>query len=201
VPGEVITSTLENGWVLYELPAEDLAIALPPEWVQLTLSPELFENSVAIARERIPAIGRMFSSQTLRQFMASGIKFYGLDLSPETIESDFLSTVNVGKEEMSMRVSLDTYIALSIKQLEAIVVPGTTIQHEPVRLGDQDAAVLTYEIKQIGISGAPIVIKITQYVVVDGTIAHIITMCAASASADMYTTTFKQIAQSFRLSR
>lgn len=201
VPGVMITSTLENGWILYELPAEALSIALPPEWMQFTMSLELFESSLAIAGETNPTVKRIFTSETLRQLIASGIKFYGIDLSPETFESDFLSNVNVMQNDIGIKIPLETYVALSLKQLEAIAIPDTPIQHEPVKLSEQDAEMLTYEVEQVGLSGAPLRVTITQYVILEDTSAYILTIGTASTLADSYAPTFDKIAQSFRLSR
>ena len=165
------------------------------------MSLELFESSLAVAGEMNPTVKRMFTSETLRQLIASGIKFYGIDLSPETFESDFMNNVNVMQNDIGIKIPLDTYIALSLKQLEALAVPDTPIQHEAVKLSDRDAEMITYEIDQVGLSGAPLRVTITQYVMLDDTIAYIITMGTASTSADSYAPTFEQIAQSFQLSK
>jgi hypothetical protein len=196
----VITSTLENEWILYELPEEEFAIALPPEWLQITMDPEAFENALTIAGEQNPAIGKMLSSETLRALAASGIKFYGLDISPDSYEFGFPTSVNVIKMDLGVKIPLETYIAINVQQIEAIAVPGTPIQHQPSKLSDLDAEVITYEIEQIGITGNPVKVTLIQYVALDGRIAYIITLGATTQSIDSYAPTFDEIAQSFRLS-
>lgn len=112
-----------------------------------------------------------------------------------------MNNVNVMQNDIGIKIPLDTYIALSLKQLEALAVPDTPIQHEAVILSDRDAEMITYEIDQVGLSGAPLRVTITQYVMLDDTVAYIITMGTASTSADSYAPTFEQIAQSFQLSK
>jgi hypothetical protein len=194
----MITSTLENDWVLYELPQDGFAIALPPEWLQITLDPETFEDALEIAGEQNPAIGKFLSSDTLRALMASGLKFYGMDTSLDSLEFDFLANLNVLKIDIGFEAPLDTYVALNLKQIETLATEGT-IEHEGVELANLDAEKLTYEMSQMGVTGDTVQVTIVQYLALDGSIAYVVTMIAPTALADDYVPTFEEIGQSFRL--
>jgi len=194
----VITSTLENEWVLYELPQEGFALALPPEWLQITLNPATFEEALEIAGEQNPAIGKYLSSDSLRALMASGLKFYGMDTSLDALEAGFLANLNVLIMDIGFEAPLETYVALNLKQIEALATEGT-VEHERVELANLDAEKLTYEMSQMSVTGDAVQVTIVQYLALDGSTAYVVTMLAPTSLADDYVPTFEEIGQSFRL--
>ncbi len=194
----VITSTLENDWVLYELSQEGFTLALPPEWLQITLDPETYEDALEIAGEQNPTIGKYLSSDSLRALMASGLKFYGMDTSLDALEAGFLANLNVLKMDLGFEAPLDTYVALNLKQIEALATEGT-VEHERVELANLDAEKLTYEMSQTSTTGDPVQVTIVQYLALDGSTAYVVTMIAPTSLSDDYVPTFEEIGQSFRL--
>jgi len=196
----LITSTLENEWILYELPEEGFAIALPPEWLQISLDPETLENALAIASEQNSYVGQMFTSETLRKLTASGIKFYGMDLSPDSIKSGFLVNVNILKLDLGFKIPFETYLAVNLEQLKAIAISETSVDHQPVKLTNVDAEKLTYEMEQASLAGTSIQVAVTQYLILDGSTSYVITLIAPTSLIDSYASTFEAIGQSFRLS-
>jgi hypothetical protein len=199
-PAALITSTLGNEWILYALPEEGFAIALPPEWLQIPMDPEALENALTIAGEQNPNIGKMFNSETLRRLAASGLKFYGMDLSPESLESGFLVNINVLKIDLGFKIPFETYIAINLEQIKAIATSGTSVDHQPVKLSNVDAEKLTYEMEQVSLTGIPIQVAVTQYLILDGSTSYVITLIASTSIVDSYASTFEAIGQSFRLS-
>jgi hypothetical protein len=200
-PAALITSTLENEWILYELPKDNFAIALPPEWLQISLDPETFENALDIAGEQNPYVGKILTSETLRGLIASGLKFYGMDLSPDSFKSGFPVNINVLKIDVGFAIPLETYVAINLEQLKAIAIPGVSIDHQSVKLSNVDAEKLTYAIEQVGLAGTPVQVAVTQYLILDGSTSYVITLIAPTSIAGSYAPTFEAIGQSFRLSK
>ena len=200
-PAGVITSTLGNEWVLYELPEEGFAITLPPEWLQIPMDPETFENALTIAGEQNPYVKEMLNSEMLSGLIASGLKFYGMDLSPESLESGFLTNINVLKIDMGFKIPFEMYVAVSLEQIKTIATPETSIDHQTVELSNLDAEKLTYEMEQVGLAGTPIQVAVTQYLILDGSTSYVITLIASTSVIDTYAPTFEAIGQSFRVSK
>ena len=109
------------------------------------MDPETLENALAIAGEQNPTIGKMFTSETLRRLAASGLKFYGMDLSPEALESGFLVNINVLKIDLGFKIPFETYVAVNLEQIKAIATSETSIDHQLVELSNVDAEKLTYD--------------------------------------------------------
>ena len=198
-PAGLITSTLENEWILYELPEEGFAIALPPEWLQISMDPETFENALTIAGEQNPYIEEMLNSEILRGLIASGLKFYGMDLSPDSFTSGFVVNINVLKIDLGFKIPFETYIAINLEQIKAIVASETSIDNQSVELSNVDAEKLTYEMEQASLTGNPIQVAVTQYLILDGSTSYVITLIAPTSMMDNYASTFEAIGQSFQL--
>jgi hypothetical protein len=144
---QVITSTLELGWILYELPGEGFAIALPPEWQQFVLDPETFEKGLGVLSEQDSKFKGVFSSQAMRSLMASGLKFFGMDLSPKALLLDYPVTANILKMNMGVELSPDDYVPMYLKQLEKIASSKTPITHRHVTLANVEAEEFKYSVE------------------------------------------------------
>ena len=198
-PAEVITSTLETGWVLYKVQKEGFAIALPPEWLRVNLDAEAFEDSLAIIGEQNPGLGQLLTSETLRSLAAGGIKFYGLDTSPESLIPGFPTTVNVLKLNLGLALPLDTIVAVNLGQIEAIADPDVPLTNRRVSLSNVEAEEIKYGTEIAMPTGDSILLMITQYLVVDGSIMYVVTLGTPLELTDDYSTTFEEIGKSFRL--
>jgi hypothetical protein len=198
-PVTVVTSTLENGWILYEVPAEGFAIALPLEWLYLELSPDGLADALSVVGELNPEVGSLLSSDMIRSLAASGIKFYAMDLSLDALEHGAPPSVNVLKLDIGMVLPLDSLVELALPQLRELAIPGTSVTHQLVSLSNVDAEEIRYTAQLTGVTGQSQSAHLVQYLVLDGSINYTITLAGPSELADDHAPVFKQIAQSFRL--
>ena len=119
-------------------------------------------------------------------------------MAAESVLSGLPPSVNVIKIELPFDLSLDDYIFINLKQIETMVGPDTPIAHQRVTLGNVDAEELEYEMTMTGVAG-DVTGKITQYLILDGQTAYVVTIVCLSEFAADYAPTFKDIGTSFRL--
>ena len=91
----MVTSTLDNGWLLYETHLDGFSIALPPDWLHINLNAETFADTLALGTENDPEVNDLLSGNVLLGLVASGIKFYAVDPSLEAVNLGLPTTLNV----------------------------------------------------------------------------------------------------------
>jgi hypothetical protein len=197
--GETATSTLDSGWILYEVTTESFAIALPPTWEQLDLSAAGMEDTLAVMGERNPEFGQFFSSQYLRGLLAAGIKFYGLDMSEESFANGFPTSVNVIKLDLGLDMPLDLFVNVNLQQVESLANPDYPVTHERIQIGDMEAEEFSYQAQITDPLGDSIDMWLNQYLLLDGPVAYVITLGGVPETEQTQAQTFHDIAQSFRL--
>lgn len=195
----MITSTLDSGWVLYSLPDAGLEIALPPTWQTLVLSADTIETMVELVDERFPEIGSMLSSEMMRNLFASGVKLYGFDISPEALSQGAPVSINVIQSDLPLKMPLDSYVSLSLAQIQAMVGPDTEVKHRRITLSDQEAEEIIYQYRMIDFGGQDAAATIVQYLLLDDSTAYVISMVAPLTLEETYIPTFQEIGQTFRL--
>jgi hypothetical protein len=196
---DVLTSTLETGWTLHEVQAEGFAVALPPEWQRLGLNPDALEDAFGVVGERNPQFERMFSSQTVRKLAASGIKFYALDLTPESLSLGMPTSINIVKLDIGLEIPLDTYVPMNLTQIERIANPEIPITHRRVALSNVEAEEFKYGMELVGLTGTPVSVMLTQYLALEGSTVYNITLATPLELYDTYAPLFEEIGQTFRL--
>lgn len=192
-------STLENGWILYESQADGFAIALPAEWLQVELNAEAFDDALAMTDELNPQFGNLFTSDTLRSLIASGIKFYGLDPSVEAINLGLPASINVLILDLGLELPLDTVVALNLQDLEGLAYPDIPFDNQRITISNIEAEELNYASEFVGLGGELILMMIRQFLLVDGSTQYVITLGAPLELADIYSATFQEIGSSFRI--
>lgn len=198
-PSKVITSTLESGWTFYQVPDAGFAVALPPEWLRIGLSPEAFEDVLVTVGERNLELQEMLTSKTLRRLIAGGIIFYALDISPESLEADFPTTINALKVDLGMEVPLDLYATLNLAQVEQIADPRVPVTHQRVTLTNLEAEEINYAAEYVNAADEPVLVMLTQYLALDGSTAYIITLATPLDLAYDYSAIFEEIGRSIQL--
>jgi len=193
----VLTETLGTGGTIYKLPDEGFSISLPPGWMRLNLNPTALDETLKSIGENNSHFKDIFSSETMRKQIASGMKFYALDTSPRSLQSSQPISVNVIKSQILTDVPLDMLVQVLVPQLQKVY--NATVTHQPFKLGnvDGEALRLTTTIKTS--TGVSVPIKFVQYVALDGSTLYIISSGSSSSLASIYTPIFDQIAKSFTL--
>ena len=178
---------------------EGFAIAIPPEWEQLDLSAEGMEDTLALMGERNPEFGKVFSSQYVRGLLASGIKFYGLDLSDESFAHGFPTSVNVIKLDLGLDMPMDLFVDLNLQQIENLANPNYPVTHDRIQIGDLEAEEFSYQAQIVDPLGNSIDMWLNQYLLLDGPVAYVITLGGVPETEQSQAQIFHDIAHSFRL--
>lgn len=197
----VVTAVpLESGWTQYEVAEDGFAIALPPHWQQIEVNPDVFGEAIATVNEQLGMESQQFSDEMLSNLAAQGIKLYGLDIAPEAIEIGLPSSINVLKLDLGVAYPLDTFVELGLTQARALALPGTPVTDQRLMLANGlEAAEINYTMQLPGITGDLVDVALTQYAVMEGTSAYLVTLGAPLALADSYESTFTEIGSSFQL--
>lgn len=200
-PEVIVTSTLDSGWIDYQVRTSQFGLALPPTWKRLDLSSSGLDASIAVVGEMNPNFKTMFSSQTLRRLMSSGLRFFAVDLDRQTPDSQSPVSVNVLKIDLGMSLPTDYVISGTLAQVGKLADPSFPVTHQPVSLADTQAEQIMYHTRFTAPSGATTILALTQYVFADETFEYAITFGCPNDKSDVYNETFDRIARSFRLVR
>jgi hypothetical protein len=191
---QVPTKTAENGWPLYEKPADGFALTLPPGWKQYEMDRKWLEAALKDEGKRDPAMVNLLRG--LEAQLAQGVRFFGIDES--TLPSGFATNANVLKEPFPGIASLDASADLSLRQLDAWPSIAKPINHARLRIQGGEAERLHYVRSMTMPNGQAVNLAITQYLLVHGNDSYTVTLTTLDKSAAKYESTFDQIGQSFR---
>jgi hypothetical protein len=187
---------LEEGWARYEEAEEGFAIALPPGWQQMDLDPEAVRESMQNTLKDNPQMAEALSEQA-QSMAASGVKFWGFDMSDLSSGSPGVTNVNVLVTDVPEGVTLDQYEQVNAQQLEQM---ATEVKHERVNLPAGEAIKFTSTLNTNTQSGA-IEQSLTQYALLEGGKSYIITFTTEASKLAGNVQTFQKIAESFELLR
>lgn len=191
----VIETKAENGWPLYEVSSGGFALSLPSDWRQFDMDPATFETTMRDALRKNPQFEKFFGN--LRQQLAAGIKFFGVDEA--TIGSGFATNANVLTVQSGG--SLATAVADTLKELERLPAVAKPITHDRIKITAGDCERFRYRLTMQGPLGKPQHLAITQFLVIKGPLGHVITLTTLPDQEPKYTETFDQIGKSFRYTK
>lgn len=198
--GQIVTSTLQSGWTAYELVDEGFSIALPPEWLVIPLDAEALEKGLEAVAKENPALGRMLG-ENMRNLAAAGVKFYALNINPKTLTYDVPMTLNIIQVDLGIKLPLDSYVPIVIKQLENLLGSDASITHRRVTISGLEAEEFKYLMAMKNAAGNPIKGQVLQYIIPVGTMQYTITLVCPEELFKDYTATLEQIGASFKLSQ
>jgi hypothetical protein len=185
----------ENGWPLYEVKTEGFALSLPPDWRQFDMNPATFEAKLKETLTRNPQLESLLGS--LRQQVASGVKFFGFDEA--SMKTGFTTNVNVLRLPVPPGRTLDMEVMAAVKQMESLPTVAKPIFHERLKMTTGDCERLRYQMTMKLPSGKDVSLAITQYVLIKDNDSYAVTLTTTSDQEAKYTPTFEKIGQSFRL--
>lgn len=195
----VVTSTLASGWIRYEHPSGNFAVALPSSWRMIDTSPDAIASGLETVGDLNPKFKAMFSSEAVRNLVANGIKFYALDTTPESFSGGLPVTANVISYDMKVDLPMETVVAATLQQLKQFADPETPISHRTLHLKNIDAEEFTYATQVRDITGNPVPVTLRQYLVVDGTLQYVLSLSTPTALASTYLPLYDQVGPSFEL--
>jgi hypothetical protein len=195
----LVTTTLDSGWIRYELPGEGFAMTLPPRWRPVDLTPETLGATLQTISDENPGIRGLISDQMLRGQILSGLTFYAIHAAPETYIYDTPTNLNLVKLVLQIDISLETYVQQKLRQIELQVIRNTPIRHERVMLGNVEAERFAYDREITGTTGEFISVHIVQFLILDGRTSYVITLTSPRPLTDTYVPMFEEIGASFEL--
>jgi hypothetical protein len=189
-------------WTTYKRPEDNFSIDLPPGWQQFDLRDgEVLSAQFAAIRAEDATVASMLEGY-MRGFSGLDlIKFWGADLSPESLASLKtripLANMNVVRASLPNNdMSFDDYVQLNLKQLEQLNVQD--LSHDHVHLPSGDAEKFQYD-TQVQFFGITVPGSITTYIFINGGSGYAITMLAGSSQTEEYAPIFEEIARRFKL--
>jgi preprotein translocase subunit SecD len=186
---------LETGWVLYEKPAEGFALALPPTWKQIDMEPNTINTDLDLLEESNPEIGKLLKEEA-PVMVASGTKFWSVDLDPAAAKVGSLTRIGVVKLHSEIKISLDALVSGYITLLDdqpGVIKP---ITHQRVELAGGDAEELRIK-TAVTTTNTTTTTVMTQYILIKDQDFYSIEMGTRAEQAEKYAPIFAKIAQSF----
>lgn len=191
-------STVDPSWTVYEKPDIGFSVALPPSWKQIDMDPATLDASLKVVKEQNPEMAAALEGQA-RNLVLSGIKFFGFDLAPESTSAGFATNISVLKQSSPAAVALDVYVQANVGQLENLSNVTKPVNHRRARLAAGEAEELRYTMNVNASAGQSMSLRLTQYLLVKGKDAYVITLTTTAEQGDKYAPTFEKIGQSFKL--
>jgi hypothetical protein len=206
LPAPSLTPTLaatstpyqEGDLLIYEKPNEGFAIGLPTSWVSFDLDAEALDTLIETVKKTNPDLANILSSQ-MQSLIVAGVKYFALDLGPGTVSKGGATNLNIIREPLPFKMSLDAYVQLSVGQIENLPSVVKPVKHKTVQIMAGEAEELKYLLRTNTPNGQAIKVAITQYAFLDDKTAYIITLTTIADQAAKYAPIFAEIGRSFRL--
>lgn len=195
-PTSVIV-VVPNGWSEYAMPENGFALSVPTVWQRLPVKAQELDAALQTIRTSNPELARVLgdSAPTLLQ---NGVKFWAFDLNEETQQSGFATNITVTRQILPNPVSFDTFLSINLNQLNALTTRNSDIVNERTSLAGQPAERVRYLLTFNTDSEAPLTASITQYLVLNGRNAYVLTYATRTDLIEKYSGIFDQSASSFR---
>jgi len=188
-------TTVKGEWKDYTVSAEGFALALPIGWTSLDLDPETIETSIKKVTKENPELGAIINQA--EGMIAQGVKFFAFEFN-NTQSAAFPTSINVIRQELPNKPSLDEMAKLTTKQLEKMSNLEKKPTHRRIKIKAGEAEEFSYTMK-VKSGKQTIAVSFSQYVIVNQNDLFIITLATIQNQAAKYAPTFKQIIESFQL--
>lgn len=188
---------LPNGWAEHSVGDEGFAISIPTTWQRLPVKPEELAAALESMRQSNPEMAQVLGSNGV-SLMQNGVKFWAFDLDPEGMKSNFATNVTVTRQILPNPVSFDTFVAVNLSQLNALASRTGEVVSERIAIGGLAAQRVRYRLS-LDVGGSATMASITQYLVLNGRDAYVLTYATRGDLTEKYQRVFEQSAQSLRL--
>lgn len=192
-----VVVVVPNGWSEYAVPENGFAISVPTTWQRLPIRAQELETALGTIREANPELAQALG-ENAETLLHNGVKFWAFDLNPETQQAGFATNVTVTRQTFSNSVSFETFVAVNLNQLNALTTRNSEIVNERTSIAGQPAERVRYLLTLNRDSDAPLTASITQYLVVNGRSAYVLTYATRTDLIDKYRAVFEQSAASLR---
>ena len=185
-------SPLPAGWSTVTRSADGFSIAIPPTWRAIDLDPQTMASAFKTMVEQNPSIGQAYSVDQMQAMVQQGIKVMAFDFG-----NGGQTNLNVIHQALPYELTAGDFSQLAASQV-SVQLKIATPKIELATVGNLDARVISYELPFQTGSGT-FNASFSQYVVVQGKDAYIITFTSRSGDAVGNRPTFDQIAANFVL--
>jgi len=188
-------ATAEKGWPLYEVPAEQFALTLPPDWIHLEVNPltvdDMLKKMVANNPEMV-GVG-----DTIRQQVKAGVKFLGFE--KQAIGKRFATNVSVIKLALPPGATLDAVADSSIQQIRTLCKPTGAIDRERKTTPHLEAERIRFNPQMAGPDGRQLSLTTFQHYYVTEKDYFVLTFTTTANRADQDADVANSIGDSFRV--
>lgn len=195
----MIQTELETGAMLYELPAIGFAMTLPADWQVVDLEKFDMAEIFGSVAERNEQLESLFSSDSMKNLVAAGIRFYAINVSSESLSSSPPATINLALEELTFALDAGQYATVAMAQIEKFFDLTSDIEQDVVALGDGEATRVRYTMNLVDALGQSIEVLNTQYIVIDGMTVYIVTLSMPVGLVDDFWQPYAAAVESFRV--
>lgn len=196
VPTSVIV-VVPNGWTEYTMPENGFALSVPTTWQRMPVQNQELQAALDTIRQSNPELAQALG-QNAPTLIANGVKFWAFDLNPTTQQAGFATNVTMTRQTLPNTVSFDTFVSINLNQLNALTTRNSNIVNERITLAGQPADRVRYLVTLNRESDSPLTAAITQYLVLNGKDAYVLTYATRTDLSDTYRSVFDQSAASLR---
>ncbi len=197
-PSPYSVSVDEEGWKYFTFHQAEFTVGLPPHWSTLDLTADDYQAMLSKAAETNPELADIYDSQALRNMVAAGVKFLGVDTSQDSLLSGFATNLNLLISDLSIEMDLDSYADLNKAQLVQMLGEDMEIKESRTTVDNREAVVFTYGSAMNNYYGEPIEVAFLQYLMLDGKTQIILTFTTSEDAFSSNREIFEKIAQSFQ---
>lgn len=196
VPTSVVV-VVPNGWSEYSLPENGFAISAPTTWQRLPVKKAELDAALQTVRASNPELAQALGDNA-EALVGSGVKFWAIDLNPETQQAGFATNVTVTRQALPNALSFETFVSVNLNQLEALTTRNSQVVHERTSIAGQPAERVRYLLVMNRDQDSPVTAAITQYLILNGGSAYVLTFATRTDLMNKYKSVFDQSAASMR---
>ncbi|MBI4672860.1 MAG: hypothetical protein HY741_14485 [Chloroflexi bacterium] len=192
-----VVVVVPNGWTQHTLTEQGFALAIPTTWQRLPVKSQELAAALETVRQSNPELANALGANA-EALLQSGVKFWAIDLTPETQQAGFATNVTVTRQTLPNSVSFDTFVSVNLNQLDALTTRNSDIVNERVSLAGQPAERVRYLLALNRDQDSPMTAAITQYLVLNGRDAYVLTYSTRNDLVNKYRSVFDTSAASLR---
>jgi len=188
---------LDGGWTLATMQNEGFALALPPGWIEFDLTAGDLQSGFSQMSKANPSMASILSDQ-IASLAAQGIKLYAVESSGSFQTTGFASNLNVVKEPVPAKTSLDALTQQSLDEMKQQLNIGQDVKFFKNRLNinSGEAERVQYSLNMNTPTGKSVAASFSQYIAINGGNAYILTYTTTEDQFAQYSETFDKSAKS-----
>ena len=148
------------------------------------------------------ALDNVFSSEQMNAFVAAGIKLYAVNTSVESLGSENPLVINVLRQELPIKLSLEVYVEANLAQLESFLDLTSEVSTSDIPLGSVPSTAIFYTANIPTLTGATVELANIQYLLIDpddAQLAYVVTVGMPVSLVESLGGEAIAIAETFRL--